>query len=629
MDRSSNQLPAPNSPMSSHPLDRRGRMVLAGFLLAMTALYVATLDNGLRPGELAGGDLITHQYAQVQARPANAPGYPLYTLGGWLWFHGWRSLARLLGSEPNPVALLGAYSTLWSLLALALLFLLLYDVTRSNLIVTSGISVFYGVTYFFWYYSITTEQYTSAVAQTLAVALLLHRWDAHRRDGYLYGLALLLGLSLAHLVTVLFMAPGVLFFLLAREPGLWRRGRLLGRGVLLALAPLLSYSFIYIRGAQHPEWRGVGTWPNTWVWFLDFLSTRQGRDELTWTLGPLAGGFPELMIAELTPLLLVCGVVGWGLLGRAYGLFYGLTAFIYLVFGYIDRLGNWYQVLMPLYPLVLVGAGVTLARVWSARADRLWRGALVLLLAALIVPKAIESYPRADQRNRPEDTGLQPGERILAAQPPPGAAVLGTVEEKLALDYLTVIAGRRADLTALTTAQAAAQLAQGETVFVTPAAALYAAAETGLDLRYTAWSSGLLAAAVGRVPDVHSGDVIPVALDLGDGLRLVGYRWKPGPQPGQWEVMLWLEATRTPTEDWALSLRLLDGATELAQQDHPAPALGAQPTGRLLPGERVADAFRFDLPAEAVPTGFRLILYRPLDDGGFLNLTVLDITPGE
>src|SRR5215208_3879200 len=67
-------------------------------------LYLLTLDNGLQPGELVGGDLITHQYAQVQARPSNAPGYPLYTMGGWLWFHGWRSLLTLAGQTlPNPV----------------------------------------------------------------------------------------------------------------------------------------------------------------------------------------------------------------------------------------------------------------------------------------------------------------------------------------------------------------------------------------------------------------------------------------------------------------------------------------------------------------------------------------------
>ncbi len=603
----------------------RHRLVLAGFLLLVLTLYLATLDNGLRPGELAGGDLITHQYAQVQARPANAPGYPLYTLGGWLWFHGWRTLAQSLGMELNPVALLATYSTLWALIALTLLFLLLYRVTERNLAITWGISLFYAVNYFFWYYSVTTEQYTSAVAQTLAIAWLVHRWDEERDDRQLYALALLLGLSLAHLVTVIFIAPGVLLFLISGRADLWRHRRRVGRSLLLGLAPLLSYGFIYLRGAQHPEWRGVGNWPSTWAWFLDFLSTRQGRDELTWTLGPLTGGFPQLMIAELTPLLMVCGVIGWGLLGRRYALFYGLTAFIYLVFGYIDRLGNWYQVLMPLYPLVLVGAGVTLARVWQRHRGTLWRGAWVLLLAALVVPKAIESFPRVDQRNRPEDTGLQPGERILAAQPPPGAAILGTMEEKLALDYLTLIAGRRADLVALTTAQAAAWLAQGEVVFVTPAAALYAAAETGLPLRYTAWSSALLMTAAGRIPDRPERHMVTGEYELGDGLQLVGYRQGPGAQPGQWDVELVLMATRAPSQDWALSLRLLAGEIELAQHDHPAPALGFEPTSRLRPGERVADAFRFEIPMVVKPTGFRLILYRQLADGRFVNLIVLDI----
>ena len=75
--------------MNHRRLARWAGLVL---VLAASLLYLATLDNGLRPGELEGGDLITHQYAQVQARPSNAPGYPLYTLGGWAWFHGVRSL---------------------------------------------------------------------------------------------------------------------------------------------------------------------------------------------------------------------------------------------------------------------------------------------------------------------------------------------------------------------------------------------------------------------------------------------------------------------------------------------------------------------------------------------------------
>ena len=73
---------------------RRRSSVLSGWLpgvllvLGAAALYVLTLDNGLQPYQLLGGDLITHQYAQAQGRFSNAPGYPLFTMGGWLWFHG-------------------------------------------------------------------------------------------------------------------------------------------------------------------------------------------------------------------------------------------------------------------------------------------------------------------------------------------------------------------------------------------------------------------------------------------------------------------------------------------------------------------------------------------------------------
>ena len=124
-------------------------------VLAALALYLLTLDNGLRPGELEGGDLITHQYAQVQARPSNAPGYPLYTLGGWAWFHGLRSL---LGQHANPTAILSAYSTLWALLALWLLYQLIVDLT-GNWGIGLLLGAFYAVTYFFWYYAVSTEQY--------------------------------------------------------------------------------------------------------------------------------------------------------------------------------------------------------------------------------------------------------------------------------------------------------------------------------------------------------------------------------------------------------------------------------------------------------------------------------------
>ena len=87
------------------PCRSRQKVRRAGMVLIALAglLYFFTLDTGLQPHELHGGDLITHQYAQVQARPSNAPGYPLYTMGGWLWFHSGRTVAGLFLAPPRPI----------------------------------------------------------------------------------------------------------------------------------------------------------------------------------------------------------------------------------------------------------------------------------------------------------------------------------------------------------------------------------------------------------------------------------------------------------------------------------------------------------------------------------------------
>ena len=97
-----------------------------GLVIAVALLYLFTLDNGLRPNELTGGDLITHQYAQVEGRPSNAPGYPLYTMGGWLWF---RVGGLLLGWGLNPIQILSLYSALWGLASVGVLYLILLRVT--------------------------------------------------------------------------------------------------------------------------------------------------------------------------------------------------------------------------------------------------------------------------------------------------------------------------------------------------------------------------------------------------------------------------------------------------------------------------------------------------------------------
>lgn len=626
---------------------RAARWALVALLLAALLLYWLTLDNGLRPGELAGGDLITHQYAQVQGRPSNAPGYPLYTMGGWLWFHG---LRPLLSPFANPTAILSTYSTLWALLALALLYRLIFENT-ANWPASLLASAFYAVTYFFWYYAASTEQYTSAVAQTLAIVLLAFRWEApagrtgdlataRRTDRLLLALAFLCGLSLAHLVTVAFIVPPLLWFILSRgRPDLLRRPRLVTQAIGLALLPLLSYAFVYIRGAQHPEWRGAGQWPDAWAWFWSFLSTRQGRDELTWRLQPLwTAQFPGLIWQELTWIVLLGGLAGLLLLGRRRGLFLAGTLLIYLAFSFVDRLGNWYQVIMPAYALLVFSFAAAVDWLWrrlakagrSGSARRLIPGALAGGLILLIGLRLAWSLPQADQRDRPADTGLLAGQAILADEPATNAAVLGTFTETLSLRYLTEIWQERPDVAAVSSETAGQLLASGQRpVYASGNALPIVWSEVSPDARLSSAGATLIAVRPQPVTSLPPG-VEPLDRPVGDGLRLAGYEARLAPGTLLHLRLFW-QGGDSVGHDWSVSLRPTQAGQLIAlpqggivQADLPHPVHGMYPMTSWLPGEIVADDYFVALPAGQSADGVQVVVYRPVE-GGFDNLAVFDL----
>ncbi len=626
-------------------------------ILAFAILYLATLDDGLRPGELEGGDLITHQYAQVQGRPGNAPGYPLYTMGGWAWYR----LGRLvLGPDHNPIQILSAYSTFWALVALWLLYRLILEVTdRSdggNWAVAMLVTAFYGTTYFFWYYAVTTEQYTSAVAWTLAIVYLAFRWERTRRHGYLQGIAILIGVGLAHMVTVLFVVPPLLWFILGSSPRpRWRPRQALTLAAL-ALLPLTAYAYVYWSGAAHPEWRGAGQWESNWQWFWAFLSTRQGRDELTWSLTPLlTPEFPSLAWREMTWPGLVAGLLGLAALGRRRAVaLYGTLA-IYIVFAWIDRLGNWYQVIMPAYAILALGIGAGAGWAWQ-RAGGPQRGgepvggrgraapapprpgrrgasgaivrlALVAALLGLAVYRGVASYGRADSSNRPHDTGLDPGWAILADEPPVGARVLGTHPEALALDYLTQIWGVRPDVRTVTSSEMRGLLAVGATPLAATDAALpIVAEEVSGDAHYSAWGGRLIGVSAAPATSLPAGGPAwreqAWTHDFGGVLRIAGGRARRDPARGEGVVLLVWQALSRPAEDWSVSVRLTLGGEEIAQMDRAHPVAGAYPTTRWSPGQVVGDGYPIKVPGDVVPDGVTVVVYRPLPDGTFLNLDV-------
>ena len=293
------------------------------------AVYVLTLQNGLTPGELRGGDPITHQYAQATLRFSNAPGYPIFSALGWVWFQ----LSALLTPFFNPIERLTFYSTLYAIPSLVLLYYIIVDLLATQragaaadgdsleserarqsagreTLIAVLVTLCFAFTYFFWYYAISSENYSSGTLNTLVIIALALRWQKRRDEGTLLWLCFACGISLAHLLTVALAVPAVILFVVGQEPGYLRRPKLLAKIAIATFLPLLSYAYVYWRGAEHPEWRGQGSWPTAWAWFLDFIRTQQGQAELTWSWDGIPWSMLSLMANELTLLVFAGGTVG-------------------------------------------------------------------------------------------------------------------------------------------------------------------------------------------------------------------------------------------------------------------------------------------------------------------------------
>ena len=484
---SENNVPVIDAPHHPNRNFQRGRIFRSGgyvLILLFGIIYALTLDTGLQPQELHGGDLITHQYAQVQARPSNAPGYPLYTMGGWLWFHGWHAVFELIGqSHPNPMPILSSYSTIWALAALWLLYGIigailgqLVDKRHSawqTTIFCFLLTSFFGVTYFFWYYATTTEQYSSAVAQTLAIIYLYLRWEQEpARRSRLYWLAFLCGLALAHMLTVAFIVPPLVAIVLWRDPSLLRSPRAILTAIAAAALPLTSYIYVYLRGALNPQWWGNGYWDTPQAWFWSFISTAQGRDELAWAFEPgrsfFGNGFPELIWQELSLPLLTLGLVGIARLPRRHAFLLYATLLIYTIFCWLYRFGNWFQVILPAYPLILLGLIPLYATFQhQRRTAQIGRTLVQLALVASIGWRVSASLPEANSRHRPQDTALDHAARLLDQPLPNDARLFAVVDDALALGYLTEIWGIRPDISTIDRRDADNNLKSGNSIFAT------------------------------------------------------------------------------------------------------------------------------------------------------------------
>ncbi|MEM7342664.1 MAG: DUF2723 domain-containing protein [Chloroflexota bacterium] len=629
------------------------RQQWAGLALLLLAalLYLSTLDTGLRPDELTGGDLITHQYAQVEGRPSNAPGYPLYTMGGWLWFRlGRATLFWLL----NPVQILSFYSTLWALGSLLILYVMLLKSVRLSWPSTFLLTLFYATTFFFWYYSVTTEQYTSATFQTLLMIWFAFRWDEtsysdRKHSSILLWLAFLSGTMLANMVTTLFILPPLLWFIFFKQVDEKNRssfllGRYLKRPGLIfqaigvTLLPLLSYVYIYIRGAQHPEWRGEGEWATAWDWFIQFITIQQGRDEL----GPgltfqtaITDEFPLLMAQELTWLVLIGGLIGIAALGKRRAIFLYSTLIIYMIFCFGYRFGNWFQVIIPAYPMFVIGFAAGLkyigGKLDTAGKQSSYQWLTLIVLIGLLGYRFSTNLNEANQRFQPEDTGLNAGWAILADNPSPPARIVSNFEEWVALQYLQIVWRAAPGVDPVDATRFKADDGTVSTYISRQATALVPEIINSDTIYPRAIGQQLIA--LEQTPQTVLGSqATPLTLDFGDTIKLAGWHFVDAPpeklpiDQANWAVALYWQASNPVIENYIVSVRPLSGGQLIHVDDAPLiqdhePVWGVYPTSRWRPDEIIRDIYALSLPETVTPDSIQIILYKTTETG-FENLGV-------
>jgi hypothetical protein len=157
------------------------------------------------------------------------------------------------------------------------------------------------------------------------------------------------------------------------------------------------------------------------------------------------------MWRELSLPFFVIGILGILLLKRRLAvLLYGFMA-LTLIFSWAYRYGNWYQVILPVYPLILLGVAAVFDwadRTWMTRIEQKTpdssqeinenplnpRSILLLSLIVIAIVWRIDaSLPEADSRNRLGDTALDHAAILLDQPLPAPANLFAAVDDALAL----------------------------------------------------------------------------------------------------------------------------------------------------------------------------------------------------
>jgi hypothetical protein len=285
-------------------------------LVALIALAACSL--GMLPG-VAYWDTGELQAVAPLLGTAHPTGFPTYVILGWF-------ASVVLQPFGEPAFRINLFSAICLALAAGVTVDLVRALTGWLVLgIAAGIAL--ALTPIAWAIGTHAEAHSLHLALVAILLWLLVAWETRVRDGdgfdrgdrFLVGASIVFGLAVGNHSLTLLLAIPVGLFVLAVDPGILRRGRLvLSCVAALGVTVLLVYLELPLRAAPGPLQAAlVYGRPNTWDGFKYIVLAEQFQGSLSDPFGELPRKFGELVTRTVAQFGVLAPLIPLGLLVTA------------------------------------------------------------------------------------------------------------------------------------------------------------------------------------------------------------------------------------------------------------------------------------------------------------------------
>lgn len=231
-------------------------LIFSGF----TVLYIHNLSRSVYGGDI--GDLVT---AAAVGGVAHPPGYPLFTLLGFL-------LIRIPFLAFSPAFAVGLISAISASLGVVCFYAITYTLTKKRIASVIG-SLVLGFSFLYWFYAEVAEVFAFNAFFALLLFFLALSYRKNKNILTLFLFFFTFGLSLTHHQTIILLLPSFIFLLGSTFFKQVRKNYLLILWVtVLFFLGFSPYLYVFIASSHNPivNWDTVNDIPS----FLHLLLRR-------------------------------------------------------------------------------------------------------------------------------------------------------------------------------------------------------------------------------------------------------------------------------------------------------------------------------------------------------------------